>query len=296
MNSPKHPPAAAKLTYESDREILHKQINQVNEFTDNLSKSHVIKDSAILLEQSHKYDADLTVICSKLVKLFKNIISARFIRSELDAKYKDASKANDSKDNTPMDQCHEILFRLNDLAKTMNSIGKNLEKSYAQNKHVRKAVQDSIHNLAQDVLENRQKYLDMFNSICGTSSALTNLLNLIRYYQAEADKCVEMFDLRLGLDIFLKLQIKILLLQSWTYNQLAKRVHYDAKWISKIDRDMKIPKYTTKEKVISETFDFLKNIRHCPNPKCGLDYTELFMSLQKLADQPNPTFGTSSAS
>ena len=198
---------------------------------------------------------------------------------------------------TPMDQCHEILFRLNDLVKAMGSIGTKLEKDYRlNNKHIRKAIQVSIHNLAQDVLKNKSNYLDIFNSICGTTSAPVNLLNLIRYYQAEADKLAEMFDQRLRLDIFLKLQIKILLLQGWTYSQLAKRVHYEAKWISKIDRDVVIPKHTTKEKVISETFEFLKKIRRCPNPKCSLDFTELLISLEKLADQPEPTFGTASAS
>ena len=221
--------------------------------------------------------------------MFKNIIAASFIRSELDAKYKDQSKTNDPNDETPIDVYHEILFSLNDLVKTMTKIGTNLEKSYVSNKHVRKAVQDSVHELARDIVKKQMDYLNIFKTSCATASASENLLNIIKYYQAEANKCREMFDLRLGFDIYLQLQVKILILQGWTYNQLAKRVHYEAKWISKIDRDMKIPKYTTKDEIISETFAFLKEMRRCPNPKCGLDYTEFFMRLQKQATLIKPT-------
>ena len=281
---------ANRSAFESDRVILFAQIKELDGLFDDLRKSSLIKKSAILLEESHKYDDDLTVICSRLNKAFGGRISNAFLSQELEQKYRRKYKKIDDKDNTPIDIYEEIIFQLEDQAESLFNLAKSL-KAKVKDKEKKQAIREGLDNLVHDFHENPSNYMKSLDIQFSTNGDLKKLLNIIKSLSSELATLQEMTDYRIMMDIYLQIHCKILLLQGWSYNGLAKKIHMHKKWISHIDQKIVIPRGSSKEQVFSEVFKFLSEIRRCPNPKCGLDYTKFFIKLQKQFDLDKPAPG-----
>ena len=282
---------ANRSSYESDSVILFAQIKELDALFDDLRKSKLIKKSAILLAESHKYDDDLTIICSRLKKAFNGKVSNSFINQELEPKYKQILKKIDDNDNTPIDIYEEIIYQLEDQAESLYNLAKDI-KSKTKDKETKQAIFVGLNNLVHDFHENPLDYMKSLNiQSPSINGGLTKLLNNIKSLSAELATLKEMTDDRVRMDIYLQIHCKILLLQGWTYSGLAKKIHYSKKWISALDKKIAIPKGSSREEVFSEVFGFLNEIRRCPNPNCGLDYTKFMISLKKRSDLGEPLYG-----
>ena len=281
---------ANRSSYESDKTILFEQVLKIDMIVGELQKSNLIKNAALLLEESHKYDDDISVICSRLKKVFGGKISNSFINQELPQKYKRSIRKLDDDDDTPLDIYEEIIFQLEDQAETLYNLAKDLRQK-SKNKETKQAMKESLDDLVHDFHANPLNYMKALNIKFSTDGDLKKLLKVIKLLSAEMETIKEMTDYRVRMDIYLQIHCKILLLQGWTYNGLAKKIHYSKKWISTIDKKIAIPKGSSKEEVFSEVFKFLHQVRRCPNSKCGLDYTKFMISLQKRFDLGLPLYG-----
>ena len=262
--------ASAFISHElPDEKILSEEIALMATLLN--GKEKIIKQAALTLERSGKYSEDLTIICSRLKKLWGKHISNSTINNSLDEKYKRPYEKKTI--DTPKSLVEEILFRFQDQNKQMDKILTSVIKKVKADLQVAEIVEQALVNSIHDLHTNPSEFIihSLQNKISKIGD-LKQLLKFIKSEQVNLDHLEKMVDWRQRLDEFMKIRIRMIFFTEHLA-KIGNDMHYSAKWISAITRDESIPDFE-KDSEFKATQMLVQGYRNCP--ACNWDMADWF--------------------
>lgn len=251
----------------SDEAILRDEIAEMKDIT--ASKEKIIKQAAEKLAKSGKYDDDLTVICSRLVKVWSEI-SKSYIAKVLPDTYKRPYIKKE--EDVAADLFEEILFRFEDIHNELAKISADLIKKCRDDENVKKDLEQALAQSIHDFHEYPDAYLKDLKKQLSTIRQLENLIEFLKKQENDIDYIKELIDYREKLDPFMKLRLKMMFFENH-FISLGKKIHYSDKWMSITNRD------ETAMKIVGE-------LRCCP--ACGYDMSEWFVKAKIAYEKGQP--------
>ena len=241
----------------TDIELLAEQIEQMKSITKN--KSSIIKDAAVVLAESGKYDDDLTVIAAKLKRIWRDI-SPSLINKVLPLEYKRDYKADHKA--MPNSLLQEFMTRMRDinleLAQVANTIIKHIQSDKRYDQDITLALTETLHDI------HTKKIYDGYMAECGKIRDLKSLVEFTKVLQDDAIMIKQQTDWRTKIDLFMKYNIRRLAL-STNLGSIAKHIHMSSKWLSET---------VNQRNTSDDVMQYVKELGQCP--KCSFDMSTYF--------------------
>lgn len=256
-----------------DEKILSEEISLMATLL--TGKERIIRQAAKKLDKSGKYSDDVSVICSRLKKLWGKHISNSTINGALEGKEYEIYKRPYEKKSpeTPETLLEEILFRFQDQNKQMDKILTSVIKKVKQDPKTQQIVEQALVNSIHELHTNPSGFIiDSLSSRISKIGDLKSLLKFIKSEQVNIDHLEKMVDWRQRLDEFMKVRIRMIFFTEHLA-KIGNDMHYSAKWISAITRDDSIPNIE-KDSEFKATQLLINTYRNCP--ACNWDMADWF--------------------